>query len=49
MTALKRAIADKAETKASGNYVNADANKRQAYDEKRQLQKTSLVVHQRQR
>ncbi|HDD6776176.1 TPA: hyperosmolarity resistance protein Ebh, partial [Staphylococcus aureus] len=34
MTALKRAIADKAETKASGNYVNADANKRQAYDEK---------------
>ncbi|HDZ5674923.1 TPA: GA module-containing protein, partial [Staphylococcus aureus] len=34
MTALKRAIADKADTKASGNYVNADANKRQAYDEK---------------
>ncbi len=34
MTALKRAIADKAETKASGNYVNVDANKRQAYDEK---------------
>lgn len=34
MTALKRAIADKAETKASGNYVNTDANKRQAYDEK---------------
>lgn len=34
MTALKHAIADKAETKASGNYVNADANKRQAYDEK---------------
>lgn len=34
MTALKRAIADKPETKASGNYVNADANKRQAYDEK---------------
>ncbi|MBR9044055.1 hyperosmolarity resistance protein Ebh, partial [Staphylococcus aureus] len=34
MTALKRAIADKDETKASGNYVNADANKRQAYDEK---------------
>ncbi|MBR9268722.1 hyperosmolarity resistance protein Ebh, partial [Staphylococcus aureus] len=34
MTALKRVIADKAETKASGNYVNADANKRQAYDEK---------------
>lgn len=34
MTAIKRAIADKAETKASGNYVNADANKRQAYDEK---------------
>lgn len=34
MTALKAAIADKAETKASGNYVNADANKRQAYDEK---------------
>lgn len=34
MTALKRAIADKAEIKASGNYVNADANKRQAYDEK---------------
>lgn len=34
MTALKRTIADKAETKASGNYVNADANKRQAYDEK---------------
>lgn len=34
MTALKRAIADKAETKTSGNYVNADANKRQAYDEK---------------
>lgn len=34
MTALKLVIADKAETKASGNYVNADANKRQAYDEK---------------
>lgn len=34
MTAIKRAIADKVETKASGNYVNADANKRQAYDEK---------------
>lgn len=34
MTALKRAIADKADTKTSGNYVNADANKRQAYDEK---------------
>lgn len=34
MTALKAAIADKPETKASGNYVNADANKRQAYDEK---------------
>ncbi|EGS81877.1 putative CRISPR-associated protein Csc2 [Staphylococcus aureus subsp. aureus 21235] len=34
MTALKRAIADKDDTKASGNYVNADANKRQAYDEK---------------
>ena len=34
MTALKRAIADKADTKDSGNYVNADANKRQAYDEK---------------
>ncbi len=34
MTALKRATADKADTKASGNYVNADANKRQAYDEK---------------
>ncbi len=34
MTALKLAIADKADTKASGNYVNADANKRQAYDEK---------------
>ena len=49
MTALKRAIADKAETKASGNYVNADANKRQAYDEKLQLPKISLVVHQHQR
>lgn len=34
MTALKAAIADKERTKASGNYVNADANKRQAYDEK---------------
>lgn len=34
MTALKHAIADKTEIKASGNYVNADANKRQAYDEK---------------
>ncbi len=34
MTALKAAIADKERTKASSNYVNADANKRQAYDEK---------------
>ncbi len=34
MTALKAAIADKEETKASGNYVNADQEKRQAYDSK---------------
>ncbi|HBI0874822.1 TPA: hyperosmolarity resistance protein Ebh, partial [Staphylococcus aureus] len=34
MTALKAAIADKERTKASGNYVNADQEKRQAYDSK---------------
>ncbi|WP_460910850.1 hypothetical protein, partial [Staphylococcus aureus] len=34
MKALQRAIADKADAKTSGNYVNADANKRQAYDDK---------------
>ncbi|HHW6921483.1 TPA: hyperosmolarity resistance protein Ebh, partial [Staphylococcus aureus] len=34
MTALKVAIADKERTKASGNYVNADQEKRQAYDSK---------------
>ncbi|RZH70175.1 GA module-containing protein, partial [Staphylococcus aureus] len=31
MTAVKEAIADKARTKASGNYVNLDQEKRQAY------------------
>ncbi|WRN72182.1 FIVAR domain-containing protein [Staphylococcus aureus] len=30
----KAAIADKERTKASGNYVNADQEKRQAYDSK---------------
>ncbi len=34
MTALKAVIADKERTKASGNYVNADQEKRQAYDSK---------------
>ncbi len=34
MTALKAAIADKERTKACGNYVNADQEKRQAYDSK---------------
>lgn len=34
MTVLKAAIADKERTKASGNYVNADQEKRQAYDSK---------------
>ncbi|MFH7202714.1 DUF1542 domain-containing protein, partial [Staphylococcus aureus] len=34
MTALKAAIADKERTKASSNYVNADQEKRQAYDSK---------------
>ncbi|HDA3471535.1 TPA: hyperosmolarity resistance protein Ebh [Staphylococcus aureus] len=34
MTALKATIADKERTKASGNYVNADQEKRQAYDSK---------------
>ncbi len=34
MTALKAAITDKERTKVSGNYVNADQEKRQAYDSK---------------
>ncbi|MCJ8084441.1 hypothetical protein MU476_15590, partial [Staphylococcus aureus] len=33
MTQLKQGIADKEQTKADGNFVNAEPNKKQAYDE----------------